>query len=69
MGYVKKAHNQVRMCAYGEGMLVWSGLPLELADTSEATHEVYGRVLKVEKEGRCENRPLLVIRQPMTNGI
>ena len=49
MGYVKKAHNQVRACPYGKGTLLWSGLPLELADTSEATHEVYRRALKVIK--------------------
>ena len=68
MGYVKKAHNQLRVRTYGKGTLLWSGLPLELADTSEATHEVYGRVLKCTQEGQCKNSPLLVVRRPMKDG-
>lgn len=68
IGYVKKAHNQVRVRSYGKGKLLWSGLPLEMADTSDATHEVYGRVLKHVQQGQCGNSPLLVVRQPMTDG-
>ncbi len=65
IGYVRKAHNQVRTCHYGKGTLIWSGLPVELADTAEAVRAVYCRTLKLHKEVQRET---LVVKHPLTDG-
>jgi hypothetical protein len=69
IGYVRKAHNELRVCQYGKGKLVWSGLPVELADGSEMVQELYCRVLGLKKKRlRGEESPVLVVRQPLLDG-
>ncbi len=68
MGYVRKAHNQLRVCQHGKGTLMWSGLPVELADGSEAVRQVYCRVLKRDQGQQDEKSPLLVVQHPITDG-
>ncbi len=69
IGYVRKAHNQLKTYRHGAGTLVWSGLPLELSSNSHATHHVYRRVLNLSEERNCVNSPLLVVRQPLKDGV
>ncbi len=69
IGYVRKAHNQLKTYRHGAGTIVWSGLPLELSSNSQATHHVYRRVLNLGRERNCVNSPLLVVRQPLKEGV
>ena len=48
---------------------MWSGLPLELSSNFQATQDVYRQVLNPGKERNCENSPLLVVRQPLKDGV
>ena len=69
IGYVRKAHNELRILHHGKGTLLWSGLPIELADGSEVVQEVYRRALGLEKkQSQREESPLLVVKQPLSNG-
>ncbi len=68
-GYVRKAHNQLKTYRHGAGTIVWSGLPLELSSNSHATHHVYRRVLNLGEERNCVSSPLLVVRQPLKDGV
>jgi hypothetical protein len=69
IGYVRKAHNQLRTYRHGAGTIVWSGLPLELSSNSQATHHVYRGVLNLGEERNCVGSPLLVVRQPLKDGV
>ncbi|MFL5592294.1 MAG: beta-galactosidase [Ktedonobacteraceae bacterium] len=69
IGYVRKAHNQLKTYRLGEGTIVWSGLPLELSSNFQATQDVYRQILNPGKERNCENSPLLVVRQPLKDGV
>jgi hypothetical protein len=68
-GYVRKAHNRLKTYRHGAGTIVWSGLPLELSSTFQATHHVYQQVLKLREQRSCVNSPLLVTRQPLKDGV
>lgn len=70
MSYVKRAHNFVKSYRYGSGTLVWCGLPLELANEGWVIKEMYRRVLDLSlcDEERHTSSPLLVARQPLTDG-
>jgi hypothetical protein len=70
IGYVKKAHNHINSYRYGAGKLVWCGLPLELANETLVIKELYQRVLNLSPclEGQLMSSPLLISRQPLTDG-
>src|SRR5205807_9496309 len=69
IGYVRKAHNQLKSYRHGAGTIMWSGLPLELSSNFQATHHVYRQVLKLSEQRSCVNSPLLVARQPLKEGV
>src|SRR5438445_13865536 len=62
IGYVRKAHNQLKTYRHGAGTIVWSGLPLELSSNSQATHHVYRRVLNLGRERNRLKSHLFVVR-------
>jgi hypothetical protein len=72
-GYVKKAHNQLRSYRLGAGRLLWSGLPLELANEVAVIAAIYRRLLPApspllapSEPGRL--RPWLLVRRPLKEG-
>lgn len=69
VGYIRKAHNSLKSYGYGSGTIVWSGLPLELSSNPQATHAIYQHMLKREAESKHAFSPLLVVRQPLKNGL
>lgn len=74
IGYVKKAQNALKTYRVGNGRIIWSGLPLELASSPAVTREVYRQVLTVSGFGvqpddrRSSEQTVLVERLPLTGG-
>jgi hypothetical protein len=69
MGYVRKAHAQLRTYHSGSGKIFWSGLPIELAETAEVTQRVYQRVLGLDGQAVAhEERSVLVVQRPLKTG-
>jgi hypothetical protein len=73
IGYVKKAHNQLKSYHYGTGTLVWCGLPLELANEISIIGAIYQQALEHShhaKEHSIQHvrKPLLVSRKSLRDG-
>ena len=69
MSYVKKAHNRINRYQHGAGVLIWCGLPLELASDMSATRALYRQVIHPTAEPSRANSPFLISRQPLQDGM
>jgi hypothetical protein len=68
MNYVKKMHNEVRRYQHGAGVLIWCGLPLELASETAVLRSVYQHILP-EMTWRDQKSPsVLLARRPLQDG-
>lgn len=67
-GYVKKAHNECRVYPLGTGKVIWAGLPLELADNSEAARQIYQQALALPAISPNQDNAVLVTRQMLKDG-
>jgi hypothetical protein len=71
IGYVRKNHNRLITSEKGSGRIIWSGLPLELSDSSTVLWQVYRQLLGetgfVSGETQAES-PLLVAHKPLKDG-
>jgi hypothetical protein len=68
IGYVRKAHQTVQIIPVGAGKIIWSGLPVELAENPQAVRRVYQLSLEHSANMLQDESPLLVIRRPVKNG-
>ncbi len=68
ISYVRKAHNEIYRVPYGSGLLVWCGLPLELANDASATRMLYAEVLKRSEKSQQSDAPVLVTAIPLRDG-
>lgn len=68
ISYVRKAHNYVQRITYGSGTLIWSGLPLELANGSAATRSLYAQALKLSSNLDQGETPVVISRRPLLGG-
>ncbi len=69
IGYVRKAHNHLRVYQHGAGTIIWSGLPLELSSSPQAAHRVYRQALNLDEETNLTSSPVLVIRQSLKDSL
>ena len=68
VSYVKKAHNQVYRYSHGSGVIVWCGLPLELASETAALSALYRQVLPQTYVASQANSAILIARQNVREG-
>jgi hypothetical protein len=60
ISYVKKAHNQINRYPHGAGVLVWCGLPVELANETSAIRAIYRQVIPQAAEVSHVSSPVLI---------
>lgn len=69
LSYIRKAHNRVYQVDYGQGTLVWCGLPLELACESAETRALYAEVIGQAVDMQCKSTPFLIARKALKDGM
>ncbi|GLV53730.1 hypothetical protein KDH_05820 [Dictyobacter sp. S3.2.2.5] len=68
IAYIKKAHNQIREYTRGKGRILWSGLPIEQSQSTEAIRSIYQEILAVDGRGCQQESPYLMAQQPLKHG-
>jgi hypothetical protein len=63
ISYVKKDNNKVQRIQHGAGLLIWCGLPLELAGTGETLQSLYAELLDKNTTSTLCPSPYLLIQQ------